>query len=351
MSPLSAVKGGRAAAGGYGRPRVRLFLSLILVLLLVPGWTGEARLELPGPAPRVTAERVALDPERPSVRRVGGLTWLGGIALGSEDPAFGGFSALHVAGERFTLLSDGGVLLRFRMGGELRPRGFRLDPLPAGPRNGWEKGDRDSEAMAVDPGSGRVWVSFEKTNAVWRYAPDFARGERWRRPRLMARWPESGGAEGMARLRDGRFLLISETRRPPRGATGKRPFTRVGLIFAGDPTLRATPVARFNYRPERGHHPVDIAELPDGRLLVLERSFGLPFRWRTRLALVERSAVRPGAVVAGRTLARLAAPLVHDNFEGIAVAREGEATIVWLLSDDNQLPIQRTLLLKFRLEA
>jgi hypothetical protein len=37
--------------------------------------------------------------------------------------------------------------------------------------------------------------------------------------------------------------------------------------------------------------------------------------------------------------------------EGISVAREGGRTILWIISDDNQLPIERTLLLKFALDS
>ncbi|WP_375429211.1 esterase-like activity of phytase family protein [uncultured Sphingomonas sp.] len=330
---------------------MRVWFSLLLVLLIGPGWSGEERVALPGDGARVTAERVALAPGDPAVRRAGALVFLGGVALSSDDPAFGGFSALAVRGERFTLLGDGGTLARFRMGADWTPRGFDLDTLPAGPGMGWRKADRDAEAMAIDPRTGRTWVAFENANAIWRYAPGFARAERWRRSRAMARWPEAGGPESMARLRDGRFLAISETRRPPRTADGKRPETRVGLIFAGDPAGRITPVRRFAYRPERGYHPVDMAELPDGRLLVLERGFVPPFRWRTRIALVARGAVRAEATVRGRTVARLVPPIVTENFEGLAVTREGGATVVWLVSDDNRLPIQRTLLLKFRLDA
>lgn len=330
---------------------VRVFLALLLVLFLTPGWAGRERLALPGEAARVTAERVPLNPDDPAARRAGALTFLGGVALDSRDPAFGGFSALLVEGERFTLLSDGGNLLRFRMGPNWRPRGVRFDPLPAGPGTGWRKEERDAEAVAVDPQDGRVWVAFENGNQIWRYAPDFARGERWRAPPAMVRWPRGGGAEAMTRLRDGRFVAISEWGRPPRGRNRRRPPGRAGLVFAGDPVEPGAEAARFAYRPERGYDPVDMAELPDGRMVVLERGFDLPFRWRTRLALVERGAVRAGAVVQGRTVARLDAPLVTDNFEGMAVVREGGATIVWLLSDDNKLVLQRTLLLKFRLEA
>ena len=36
-------------------------------------------------------------------------------------------------------------------------------------------------------------------------------------------------------------------------------------------------------------------------------------------------------------------------FEGLAITREHGQTIVWLVADDNLLPLQRSLLLKFRL--
>lgn len=311
---------------------------------------GEAkRAVFAGPV-AVEARPVALDPARPGLRRVGGLRYLGGVELRAEARTFGGYSALAVQGDRFTLLGDKGNLLAFRMGGDWRPRAARAFDLPAGPRTGWRNGDRDSESLALDPRTRRWWVGFEVYDEIWRYAPGFARAERARAPAAMRNWPSTGGAEAMARLADGRFVVLGERALLPRGPGGKRPSGRVGLIFAGDPTDRRTVPARFTYRPGASFDPVDMAELPDGRVLVLERGFALPFRWSNRLAVVARGAIRPGAVVSGQEVARLAAPLIHDNFEGLAVARESGATALWLVSDDNQLPIQRTLLLKFRFD-
>lgn len=328
---------------------MRAFLALPLVLLLVPGWAGEERLVTPGSVADVSAERVGLHPDDPAVARAGALVFLGGVALDSDDPAFGGFSALSVQGDRFTLLSDGGTLVRFRMGEDWRPRQARFDAVPSGPETGWRKLERDSESMTTDPRTGRVWIGFERYNQIWRYGPGLARAERWRAPAAMADWPENGGAESMARLRDGRFIVLSESKRPP-GRTGDDR-TREGLSFAGDPTDPRSAARRFVYRAAPGHRPVDVTELPDGRLLVLERRFQLPFRWTARLALVPRGAARPGRMVEGRTIARLGAPLIADNFEGVAAVREGGATMLWLVSDDNQSRLQRTLLLKFRLDA
>jgi len=56
------------------------------------------------------------------------------------------------------------------------------------------------------------------------------------------------------------------------------------------------------------------------------------------------------AIVEPVELARLVFPYRVDNFEGIAVSRgrQGES-LLWLISDDNFLPIQDTLLFAFEL--
>lgn len=328
---------------------MRVLWALLLVLVAVPRWAGEERLPLPQGGGRLVSEPVLLHADDPRVRRTGRLRFEGGIALSARDAGFGGYSALHVAGDRFVLLGDGGNLLAFRMGGDLRPRAARLFALPGGPTTGWRKADRDSEALAFNPASRRWWVAFENHNAIWRYAPGFARAERGRRPTAMRRWPTAGGPEAMVRLADGRFVVLGESARPRRGPDGKRPRGRVGLIFPRDPTDPAVRPAAFLYRPAPGYDPVDLAELPDGRVLVLERGFRLPFRWLTRVVLLPRGAIRPGALVSGREVGRLGAPMIADNFEGIAAVREGGRTVVWLVSDDNDSVLQRTLLLKFAL--
>jgi hypothetical protein len=56
-----------------------------------------------------------------------------------------------------------------------------------------------------------------------------------------------------------------------------------------------------------------------------------------------------GATIERREIARLQPPLTIDNMEGVSVTVENGRTIVWLVSDDNFFPLQRTLLLKFAL--
>lgn len=166
---------------------------------------------------------------------------------------------------------------------------------------------------------------------------------------MMAHTPaaDSTGKAGMVRLRDGRFIVISETSRP------KGPLARTGreaLMFAGDPTEAPDRGFGFVYVPPAGFDPSDMTELPDGRLLILNRRFAVPSLFTATITLVDPGAIRPGAVVQGREIAAFAAPLLHDNFEALAVTREGKDTILWMASDDNQQFWERSLLLKFRVD-
>jgi hypothetical protein len=323
---------------------MRILYAVLLLLFLTPAWMGEKRLPLLGSEPVFEASPVMLDAANPSLRKVGQLTWLGGVQLESRDPAFGGFSAMQVTGDQFTLLSDGGNIVRFRMDAQWRISERAFAELPAGPGTGWLKQDRDSESLTGDPATGQIWVGFERANAIWRFSPGLARAEAHAAPAAMARWPDNSGAEAMVRLPGGGFVVIGERQSWPHGKG------RAALFFPGDPTEHPDSGIRFSYLPPAGHDPSDLAMLPDGRLLVLNRRFVLPFAFSATLSVIDPAAIRPGALVQGRDIATLASPLIHDNFEGLAITREGGATIVWIASDDNQLFLQRSLLLKFRLE-
>jgi len=90
--------------------------------------------------------------------------------------------------------------------------------------------------------------------------------------------------------------------------------------------------------------------MPDGRVLILNRKLALPFSWSAVLTLIDPRDIRPGVTIRGREIARLAPPLTVDNFEGLAITREHGATMLWMVSDDNLLILQQTLLMKFRLD-
>lgn len=323
---------------------MRWLLTILCVLLLVPGWTGEPRRPILGAAPNLRMTPVALDTDHPGRRRVGDLEWLGGVQLTSTDRAFGGFSALTISGTRFTLLSDFGATVSFDMPQPGSFAALRFGSLADGPGDGWIKRDRDSESLTVDPRDGSMWIGFENYNALWHYAPGPGAALEHVVPPAMAAWPENEGPEAMAAIRGLGLVVLAEST-PLAGHPG----TRLGIVFTGDPVRQPNRGFTFGLRTAPGYDPSDVAVLPNGDLLVLTRGFGWRDGFTAKLLLVARSAIRRGAVVTGTEIATLAAPLIHDNFEGLAVAQEGPATIVWLVSDDNQTLFQRTLLLKFRL--
>ena len=54
-----------------------------------------------------------------------------------------------------------------------------------------------------------------------------------------------------------------------------------------------------------------------------------------------------GQPLGDAVIATLAPPFPIDNMEGIAVDRSGPAPLLWMISDDNGNPLQRTLLMRF----
>lgn len=335
--------------GRVRRPPAWLLVPL-LVFGCVPDWSGDVRLPLLGRDAVVQATPVPLFAGAPERRRLGALEYLRGYRLDSPDRAFGGFSAMTVDGDRFMLLSDGGNIVRFRLdaAGRLSEPGFA--ELPAGPRTGWRKRDRDSESIATDPATGTHWVAFENANQIWRFDAALGHATGSVAPPDMADWSDNGGAEGMARLGDGRFVVLSEAsrwRRQPRG-------TYAAMLFDGDPVARATKAVRFAYRPPTGFNATALEPLPDGRLIALHRRVAWPGGFEAVVSIVDPAAIRAGAVVEGRVIARFPGGMRccfgRDNFEAMAVTRDGDDVLLWIASDDNQTVAQRTTLLQFRID-
>ena len=322
---------------------MRLFRTFaVLSVICVIGSPRSATL-LPVVPERVaiTSTPVSLQPDDLSRTRAGRLTLVQGWKLASLDSQFGGWSALHVDGDRFTAIGDYGSVLRFRLTRFGRATEARIDPLPAGCGRVDEKRARDSESLArVADG---WWVGYEVDDRLCKVTPDFSRGVALRRPAAMADWREQYGAEAVLQLADGRFLVFAE--RAPKGVK-LRPL----LVFGGDPVDPNTPVSIRSYVPPPGYSPTDAAQLPDGRILVVNRRFGFTDLFTIMLVVINPAALDSTAPVQGLPLARLAPPTLHDNFEGLAVTVENGRPMIWMISDDNFMSWQGTYLLKFALD-
>lgn len=315
-----------------------LFLLAAFVLLAT---FAPPALQHREPPPAVTWIRftpVALDADDPGSKRLGRLAFLGAWALTSNDPRVGGLSALHVEGGEALAMSDAGWRIRFPLPPRSGAVRAAIAMIAQGPGPLGDKSNRDIESLVVE--NGEAWLGFEQSNAVWRYDRRTFAARASASPRAMARWSNNAGPEAMVRLADGRFLVFAE------GEGGESD----ALLFAGDPAVAGTPVLRLRYRPPGGHRITDAALLPDGRLALLNRSVGLFAGFTARLTIAVLPRPGAGALIAGEEAAAFEGAVTRDNLEGLSVTREGGRTILWLVSDDNYNPFQRTLLMKFALD-
>lgn len=311
-------------------------LRRLMILLLMLGLAPVIWLREPLP-PESFSQTVAVRAlPLPSVD-LGPFVLTGAWHLTSPNSSFGGFSTLTVSGPgRLTTFNDAGMRLDMPQPG--LDGAVRIAPLI--PRRGALKAYRDVESAVLDRKTGTVWLALEGRNLFMRTSVGAALPTTIAGPEI-ADWPTNSGAETMARLADGRFLILGEAGNPDH--KGRL------LPHAPDGTDRAL---RFKFRAPAGYRPTDAAQLPDGRVLILLRElrWPMPPRFGTRLLLADPAAIRAGGEWSGEVLASLDGSGLEDNYEGLAIepGKPGQV-IVWLISDDNGAVTQRTLLLRLNL--
>lgn len=312
----------------------RLAAFVLFLLVAAPAWAGEEQ--------RV-ARHVPLAPGQAAGSIVGALRFKGALELASPDRRFGGLSGFHVGGDgRAIAVSDRGYFIEFDLvedaEGNLVDAGApAVTPMTdeRGARLGGRQ--RDAEDLVVLP-DGRRLVVFEHDPRLGWFAPGTARLERVASLRDLVRGSNED-IESVVALDDGRLLLIAEGLRSPKGGLS---------AWIGKPGQWAP----LDYMPADGEHVAGAALLPDGDLLVLERSATVLGGFRTRLLRVPGADLRAGARLRGESLVELAAPGLADNFEAVATRplSDGRAAI-YLVSDDNYFPLQRTYVVKFETTA
>jgi hypothetical protein len=198
----------------------------------------------------------------------------------------------------------------------------------------------DAEGLARTA-DGSFIIAFETVHRIWRYPPP---PETFHSlaipvpvPPEVAKAPRNGGLEGLTILPDGRLLVLTEEFRNPDGS------------FKGW-LMESERFFEVSYLPSDDFRVTDCAALSNGDVIVLERRYVPLVSLSARLALVRGEHIQPGAKLVGEELLRLQYPLDVDNFEGVAVQEDpAKGTIIYIVSDDNYHPLQRTLLLQFRL--
>jgi hypothetical protein len=286
---------------------------------------------------------------------VQGLVWRGGLELQSPVDTFGGLSGLGFTGPdgRLTMVTDrgsfiSGQLIYDEAGRPLGLIGVRIEPIQNSRGADLPRAfARDAEALAVierDGAPAAVRVGFENLTRV----ADF---------QLVDSVPQGSATEidiptWLADARTNRSLesvCIAPPASPIAGST---------LLLTEDVrdqsgSLRGTLLGRsdrgdLSYRAGTGTYPADCAFLPDGDLLVLERGIAL-LTFHMRLVRVPADEVKPGATMQGEVLLEATGGDI-DNMEGLAVhAGPGGETRITIVSDDNFIDWQRSLLLEFAL--
>ncbi len=237
-------------------------------------------------------------------------------------------------------ISDRGRFLRADLPLDSRGQAVIAAVIPG---DNEEKKLQDIESATFDRASGRIWLGYEGRNAIMRTGRDF--GDRHlAEPDAMRDWPHNSGPEAMARLPDGRFMVLSEASHDDGWGDS------YGLLFPGDPVTGAKPLS-FSFVPPDGYHPSDLALLPDGRVLILVRGVRIrPYpHFAARILIADPERIRAGQPWEWQSVAELEGPVPHENYEGLAVAggADGRSVTIWLISDDNQARLlQRTLLVR-----
>lgn len=313
----------------------RLLVVLLVAICLSPGlfWRDDSHQDA---TPRPIFIRQL--PLPANAQLAPGLTIVGGWQLRSRSEEFGGYSALLTLPQgKLLAVSDRGRFLRIGM--PTRPP-VRGHIGAVGPADYLGRRSLDAESATRDPGGRTIWLGYESTNTIRRYGPDPGALQSVR-PAEMRRWPVNRGPESLVRLTDGQFIVLSEA-----VTEGPRPVSE-GLLFPGDPIDGAAPMV-FRFVPPAGFRPTDIAQLPDGRVVILLRklNIGLPPWLVSRLVVADPATIARDKEWAWQPLTEIRDPLPRENYEGLAIEpRENGGVRLWLISDDNRAALQRTLLL------
>ncbi|ABS63327.1 conserved hypothetical protein [Parvibaculum lavamentivorans DS-1] len=343
-----------------GQVARRLFICAALAALLAGGPLAGAQAT-PG-AIELSTKPLLWNPDDRAETQAGKLTWAGGIAITSPLKEFGGWSGLAVSGDGTTLLSvsDEGrwfsaMLLydeRGRLSGMAEGRIAPMLGLDGEPLAGKALGDAESLVLDVGPGDpliGDAYVGFERAHRIWRYdlanEGFAARPEQLLTQRHFGRLNPNGGIESLELLppsapdRAPRILAITEDSLDPRGHI---------KAFIAD----GRKISRFAVKQREPYKPTDAALLPNGDLLLLERRFSMLAGVGMQLRLIRGEDIKEDAVVDGEVLIDVGQRYSIDNMEGLAVREDGNGDLLlYMISDDNFNPLQRTLLLMFRLKA
>lgn len=335
----------------------RAFRLLLAGLVLASGasaFSGESQ----GKPADLESTRIPLYPAHPNEKRAGMLIYRGGLELHSGAREFGGWSdiAVNDDGSEILSISDEAHWLRAHLtydanGDLVGTNSAEIAPMLDLQGRVLKGKEGDAEGLTLErPGDlyGTVAVSFERDVRVWRYdlshgfeaKPTNVRIGHWvdalhdnQQLEAITLWkPDTLLAFAETKVNEGDDLLGAMEDYP---GTGTAPATRMLSVVPHDPFAITS-----------------VANAPDGGIYMLERRFSFLGGLGMEIRHIAPEEIHEGARLNGEVLANLSFQDANiDNMEGIAVRRgpNGE-TFLYIISDDNYSPLERTLLLMFEVK-
>lgn len=284
----------------------------------------------------------AIKTDSATARGIAPLEVRAAFELNSNHKDFGGISGMRFgANNRIYMISDAGQFISADIG--LDKNGvFQnienafISPLPD-PEGKPLPSKRlaDSEALSWAGDKSDMLVSFEFRHRVWRY--QLIDGQLINPVALniaphLAQLPSNGGIEAIVQLSDDSLLLFSEE-------AGNAEFRQAWRLEKGQ-------MRPFTYKYPAPYVPTDAVNLNDEWVLILNRHFTPLSGVSAILTGIKAEDTVLGRSVESHRLAKLAPPFPVDNFEALDVIEKEEGWDIFILSDDNFNPVQKTLLLQ-----
>ncbi|PTE08814.1 esterase-like activity of phytase family protein [Mesorhizobium helmanticense] len=283
-------------------------------------------------------------------KKFGPLEFVGGLEMTSPARDFGALSAFRFLkpGSDFIGVADTGFWFfgTVTHDADKRPSGIQnfhmqqmvdASGLPVD-----EKAEVDAEGLAVKDGI--ATVGFERDHRVSQFNidPDDMKAPFQQLDFLIPAWElrRNRGFETVTRANpygqhEGGLVVVSE-----------KSLDKSGNIFAA--IIEGPRKGVFTVKRNGDFDITDGAFLPNGDLLLLERSFTMAGGLKMRLRRIYGESVEKGAVADGPVLLEADMSYQIDNMEGLDIwTRDDGALMVSLFSDDNHSILQRNLYLEF----
>jgi hypothetical protein len=285
-----------------------------------------------------------------TVKNFGPLEFVGGLEMTSYDRDFGGLSAFRFLkpGGDFIGVADTGFWFFGSIvhDADKRPSGmqnFRMmqmvDEAGQPIDKKWEV---DAEGLAVKDGIATVGFERNHRIAQFKIDPDAMKAPFGLVDFLVPK-------NELRQNRGFETVTYSNPDGPHQGAlvvVSEKSLDKEGNIFAA--ILEGRHKGIFTVRRDGEFDITDGAFLPDGDLLLLERSFSMASGVKMRLRRISGDSIVKGAVADGPVLMTADMNYQIDNMEGLDVwTRDDGALMVSLISDDNHSILQRNLYLEF----